>query len=138
MEVRHRVIDSLFARIDGPLHFRIILQPITAAIFAVLDAINDAKIGKPAYFWAVLFGPDHRKTLIHGGWKRIEKIFILAVVLDVIYQLKVTHRIYFGETLIVAVGLAIVPYLLIRGPLNRILQFRQKIIDRRLQAGHHG
>jgi hypothetical protein len=139
MEAWHRVIDNLFARLDGPLHFRFIVQPAMAVIFAVIDGIKDAKMGSPAYFWAVCFHPESRKMLIKGGWKRVGKIFILAVVLDVIYQLKVIHRIYPGETLIVAVGLAIVPYLLLRGPINRLIQFRQKRIDqRRIQAGDHG
>jgi hypothetical protein len=48
-------------------------------------------------------------------------VFILAVVLDVVYQL-IEHRwvVYPGEAVLVAIILAIVPYLLLRGPVNRI------------------
>jgi hypothetical protein len=137
-EVWHRYIESLFARLDGPLHFRLIVQPAMAAIFAVIDGVKDAKLGKPAYFWDVVTSPEHRRELIKDAWKRVGKIFILAVILDVVYQLKVTHWVYPGETLTVAILLAVVPYLLLRGPINRILQWRRNKAIRDLQARNHG
>jgi hypothetical protein len=120
-----RVIHNLFARLDGPLHFRLIVQPLMASTFAVIDGLRDAKMGKPAYFWAMLSNPGHRMELVKSGWKRLGKIFILAVILDVVYQIKVNHWIYPGETLIVATVLAIVPYLILRGPINRLAQLRR-------------
>jgi hypothetical protein len=89
-----RFVENLFARFNGPFHFRLIVQPLMASIFAVLDAIKDARLGKPAYFWSMLTSPENRKGLIKSGWKRVGKIFILAVILDVVYQLKVNHWIY--------------------------------------------
>jgi len=126
MNIWHRVIEHLFARLDGPLHFRLIVQPLMAALFAVIDGAKDAKLGNPPYFWTVASDPQRRKELLKLAWKRVGKIFILAVVLDVIYQLKVNHWIYPGETLIVAFLLAIVPYLLLRGPINRLVKFLRK------------
>jgi hypothetical protein len=121
MEIWDRFFGNLFTRLDGPLHFRFILQPLMAIIFATIDGIKDAKLGRPAYFWAVVKNPEQRKELLQLGWKRIGKIFILAVILDVIYQVKVYHWFYPGETLLVAIVLAIVPYLLVRGPINRLV-----------------
>jgi hypothetical protein len=138
MEIWKRVIENLFARLDGPLHFRLIFQPLMATLFAIIDGIKDAKLGKPAYFWAVVSNPELRKNLLHGAWKRVAKIFILAVILDVIYQLKVNHWIYPGETLIVAVTLAIVPYLLVRGPVNRLVRLRRSKITVDLHAKNRG
>ncbi len=123
-----RIVSDLFARLDGPLHFRFIVQPLMATIFAVIDGLKDAKAGKPAYFWALLSAPQYRKELVKEGWKSVGKIFILAVILDVVYQLKVHSTVYPGETLIVAVGLAIVPYLLLRGPINRLMRRGKKIL----------
>ena len=91
-----------------------------AIAFAVIDGIKDAKMGRPAYFWAMVKNPEERRALLRIGWKRIGKIFILAVVLDVIYQIKVYRWFYPGETLTVAILLAIVPYLLVRGPIDRL------------------
>jgi hypothetical protein len=135
-EIWHRYIESLFARLDGPLHFRFIVQPTMAAIFAVIDGVKDAKLGRPPYFWAVVSNPEQRNELVKLGWKRIGKIFILAVILDVIYQLKVTHWVYPGETLTVAILLAIVPYLVLRGPINRLVRWRINKTTQDLQAGN--
>ena len=126
METLQRIVENFFGRMDGPLHFRFILQPLMASIFAILDGIKDAKAGKPAYFWALVFNPEHRKELLQSGWKHVGKIFILAVVLDVVYQLKVLKTIYPGEVLIVALVLAVVPYLLLRGPVNRLMRLIKK------------
>ena len=69
------------------------------------------------------------------GWKSVSKIFILAVVLDVIYQVIVYHWFYPFETVLVAVLLALVPYLLIRGPVNRIKStFRRPPPNNKLEA----
>ena len=126
MGIWERVIGNLFGRLDGPLHFRFIVQPLMATIFAIVDGVKDAKAGKPAYFWDLFFTSGHRKELIKDGWKRVGKIFVLAVILDVIYQLKFQGTLYPGEILIVALVLAIAPYLVLRGPVNRVVRLWEK------------
>jgi hypothetical protein len=44
------------------------------------------------------------------------------VILDVIYQMKVHGSVFAGQLLFVAFVLAIVPYLVLRGPVNRIVR----------------
>jgi hypothetical protein len=117
-----RIVENLFARLGGPLHFRIILQPLMAVIFAIIDGVKDARTGKPPYFRAIFFDFGQRKEHIKNGWKSVGKIFIIAVILDIVYQLKVIHRIYPGETLIVALVLAFIPYFVLRGPVNRVVR----------------
>jgi hypothetical protein len=119
-EIWQRFVENFLNRLDGPLHFRFILQPLMAILFATLDGIKDAKLGKPAYFWTVATRPEHRRELLKDGWKHFGKIFILAMILDVIYQIIVHHTVYPMETLFVAIVLAVVPYVLLRGPVNRI------------------
>ena len=75
---------------------------------------------KPAYFWALFTDPANRRERIQEGWKSVGKIFILAVSLDLIYQFLVLRAFRPVETLVVATTLAIVPYLVFRGPVNRI------------------
>jgi hypothetical protein len=125
MDFLSRFFESFLPRLDGPLHFRFIFQPLMATIFAVIDGIKDAKTGRPAYLWTMVKNPDQRRELMMLGWKRFGKIFILAVVLDVIYQIKVYHWWYPGQTLAVAILLAVVPYLIVRGPVNRIVSWRR-------------
>jgi hypothetical protein len=126
--VLERILENLIARLDGPLHFRFVFQPLMATILGVVDGVKDARAGKPAYFWAVLSTHKSRGELVKKGWRSIGKVFILAIILDSVYQLDVHSTIYVEELLIVAFMLAIVPYLLVRGPVNRIVRlFRGQV-----------
>ena len=51
----------------------------------------------------------------------------MAVIMDLVYEGVVGRWFYPLETLIVAVVLAIVPYLVVRGPVNRIARATVKI-----------
>lgn len=115
-----RVINDVLGRLDGPLHFRFFLQPGMAIFFAIRDGLRDARQGRPAYFWSLFTEPDLRGELLRDGWRSISKVFIIAGILDVIYQLIVLRWFYPVETLLVAVLLALIPYLLVRGPVNRL------------------
>ena len=48
------------------------------------------------------------------------KVFIVAIILDLTYEVIVYRWVYPGQALIVAAVLAFIPYLLIRGPVTRI------------------
>lgn len=115
-----RIVDDLAERVSGPMKFRLVLQPIMAAIFAIRAGLADARAGKPPYFWALLWDPGHRADMLKNGWKSVGKVFILALVLDVVYQIIVRRFVYPGEAIIVAFVLAIVPYLILRGPVTRL------------------
>ena len=121
-ELLTRVWENLVDRVSGPMWFRLILQPVVASIFAVRAGMKDAREGKPAYFWAVITHKDQRRDLIREGWSSVAKIFVMAMIIDVIYQWIVQSWIYPVEVFIVAFLLAVVPYILIRGPLNRIVR----------------
>jgi len=122
MGVLERILENLIARLDGPLHFRFVFQPLVATILGVVDGVRDARAGNPAYFWAVLSTHKSRGELVKKGWRSVGKVFILAIILDSVYQIEVHSTIYAGELLIVAFALAIVPYLIVRGPVNRIVR----------------
>jgi len=123
-EIAMRFWENLVGRVGGPMTFRLILQPIMAAIFAVRSGLKDAKEGKPAYFWALFTDSVHRGDLLRDGWKAVGKVFIFAIIIDLVYQWMVFRWFYPGEAFWVAVGLAFIPYLAIRGPVNRIARRR--------------
>jgi hypothetical protein len=116
-----RIVENLGDRVSGPMKFRVFLQPIMASIFAIIAGLKDAKAGNPPYFWALLTEPGHRAAMLKDGWKSVGKVFVLAMVLDVVYQLKVQGFVYPAEVLIVALILAVVPYLILRGLVTRIM-----------------
>src|SRR6476619_1952774 len=115
-----RICDGLLGRVGGPMTFRIILQPMMATLLAFRAGLKDAREGRPPYFWTILSDPEQRTGLMREGWKSIARVFGLAVIMDIIYQWIIQHWIYPGEVVIVAILLAIVPYLLIRGPVTRL------------------
>jgi len=119
-DIISRVWENLVARPTGPMSIRLVVQPIVASLLAIRSGLKDAREGRPAFLWAAVTKPAHRHDLLRQGWKDVGKVFALAVVLDVIYQLIVHRGVYVGELLIVATTLAIVPYCLIRGPVTRI------------------
>jgi hypothetical protein len=120
-----RVGSQLIARVSGPMKFRLVLQPCMAAFFAIRSGLADAKAGKSPYFWSIVYDPQQRKDLIKDGWKSVGKVFILAIVLDVIYQIIELRFVYVGEAIIVAFILAIAPYLILRGLVTRFARDRK-------------
>ncbi|HET9216549.1 MAG TPA: hypothetical protein VFR18_06195, partial [Terriglobia bacterium] len=66
--------------------------------------------------------PANARKLLHEGWQAVAHIFIIAVAMDVVYQLVILRWVYVLETVLVALGLAVAPYMLLRGPVNRIAQ----------------
>jgi len=115
-----RVWMHLGDRIGGPMTFRIILQPTMAALLALRAGLKDAREDRPPYLWTVLTNPLQRADLLRQGWGAIARVFLLAVIMDVIYQWIVMRWVYPVEVVIVAILLAVVPYLLLRGPVNRL------------------
>ena len=117
-----RVWENLLGRVHGPLTFRLILQPLTAAVIATRAGIKDARKGHPAYGWALLANPATRKELLREGWKEVARVFFFALLVDLFYEVIVLRRIYPGESLIVAAVLALLPYPLIRTAVNLIIR----------------
>jgi hypothetical protein len=91
-----------------------------ATIFAIRDGLKDAKTGRPPYFYSVFTDRARRRIMLHEGWHAVAKVFILAIILDATFQLVMFRWVYPVEVVLVAFLLAFLPYLLIRGPVNRI------------------
>ena len=123
-DIFSRVVEDLVGRVSGPMKFRLILQPVMAAFFAIRSGLKDAKQNKPPYFWAMFTNPVSRADMIRDGWKSVGRVFIFGIIMDAIYQFIVFRWFYPVEALLVAAILALIPYLLIRGPMTRIA--RQK------------
>lgn len=112
--------EDLIGRVGGPITFRLILQPSIAVILAIRDGLKDAKAGRPLYFWSLFTRSTERRQLLKDGWKSVGLVFVFAIVIDGVYQFIVCRWFYPGEALTVAIVLAIVPYLQIRGLANSI------------------
>jgi hypothetical protein len=115
------IVDGLLARLHGPMSFRFFLQPLVAFWLAFRDGRRDAREGRAPFLWALFTDPEHRRELLRSGWKSIGKVFVTAIVIDIIFQYVAFHELRLrGGALLAGVILALVPYVLLRGPVNRL------------------
>ena len=121
-DVLSRLWTNLAGRIGGPMSFRLVMQPCMAILLAFLAGRADAKAGRPPYLWGIFTDPSQRRQLLREGWKATANVFIVAVVIDAVYQFVELGWFYPSEALIVAFTLACVPYALVRGPVNRLFR----------------
>lgn len=129
LEFLHRFWSDMLGRTEGPMTFRFFLQPIMAIVMATIDGLKDARSGRRPYFQALLHGASHaeRVKTFREGFTAVTRILLLGVAMDVIYQFKVFGGFRYPlETLVIAIALAFIPYLLLRGPVARIARRWQK------------
>src|SRR5512137_1040446 len=120
LEMLSRGVEQLLGRAGGPLHFRLLVMPTVVTVLAVRAGLRDAREGHPAFLWAAITNGSERPRLMRSALKDIGRIFIVALVLDTTYQVIALRWIYPVQLAIVAVGCAIVPYVLVRSPVSRI------------------
>ena len=119
--VWRRVRQNLLDRPTGPMTFRFILQPTMAVIAAYYDGMRDAKSGRSPYLWTMLLNPATHTARLHEGLISTARIILLGLCMDVIYQFIEFKTFHPAEAVIIALLLAFVPYVLLRGPIARIV-----------------
>jgi hypothetical protein len=122
-EVRERVWQNLLDRPGGPMTFRFILQPAMATIAALLDGIKDARTGRSPYLWTIFSSPGKRSGRLREGLISTARIILLGLGMDLIYQYLEFKTFHPAEAVIIALLLAFVPYLLLRGPCGRLARW---------------
>ena len=122
-EVRGRIWQNLLDRPGGPMAFRFILQPIMATIAALYDGVKDARTGRSPYLWAILTNPVERGGRLREGLISTARVILLGLCMDLIYQFIEFDAFHPAEAVIIALLLAFVPYLLLRGPCARIARW---------------
>jgi hypothetical protein len=119
-EVIHRIWIQILERPVGPLKFRFILQPAMAAVAALRDGRRDARTNRAPYVRTLLLEPAKRIGLANEGLNATAKIIIVGILMDVVYQFLVLKYFHPTEALIVALLLAYLPYVILRGLVTRI------------------
>jgi hypothetical protein len=118
-----RLWRDLLDRPGGPMTFRFILQPAMAIVAALRDGVHDARIGRRPYLWALMRGVRSDEGRVGRLWEGIvstARILILGIVMDTIYQWVEFKTFYPVQAAVIAILLAFVPYLLLRGPIERL------------------
>ncbi|HEV3302116.1 MAG TPA: hypothetical protein VG055_20855 [Planctomycetaceae bacterium] len=102
------------------MSFRLLVQPAVAILFAVRAGLKDARQNEPPFLWAALSNPASLRERSRQVWTDVGKVFIVAVILDAIYQVIVQAGIFTLELRIAATVLALLPYVFTRGLVRRI------------------
>ena len=123
-------LEELGGRASGPLNFRLVVMPTMATLFGIRAGLRDAREGISTFLWGILTQPGGRAAAFRSAVKDVGKVFIMAVIMDTAYQLIVFRGLRLLQVLVVAVACAIVPYVLVRGPVTLIAR-----AVRRKQAG---
>lgn len=120
------ILDRIDLKLDGPLNMRLIMQPLMALYFAVKSGINDYKTSNVPYLKNFFKDKSRRKIILEEIWRDVGKIFIIAVIIDLIFQLIVFQTVFMFGAISTAVVLAIMPYVIFRGLTGRILKLFNK------------
>jgi hypothetical protein len=124
LEYLHDIVmrqwNDLLSRPTHVLAFRFVPQPVMAMMLAIRDGLKDARIGRTPYFWAILTNREERGPRLREGLHATLRVIVLALAMDVIYQVLSFGEFYPVEAAIVVFVLAFAPYLLTRGPAARI------------------
>jgi hypothetical protein len=116
--------QNLIGRATGPMNPRLLLQPAIAIFFGIRAGLRDAREARKPYLSKFFSMPGSRERLLKETWDHVGKVFVIASILDGIYQYIVFHRVYITAVVIMAVTLALIPYVVCRGFVNRIATLR--------------
>ena len=119
-DILGRFWHEILARPSGPLAFRLVLQPLMAVYLASRDGWHDAKNNRTPYLWTILHDPEHRRPRLREGVTSTTRLLVLTAGMDLLYQMLRLGAVRPLETLFITFFLAVVPYVIIRGPAARI------------------
>ncbi len=120
VEVVTRIWQNMLDRPEGPFVFRFVLQPIMATIAAVRDGLDDARTGRTPFLWTVLTDAAQRRGRLDEALIATSRIVLLGLAIDTVYQFIEFESFHPAESVIIALLLAFVPYLVLRGLVGRI------------------
>lgn len=113
---------ELWSRVGGPLDFRLVLQPAMAIAIAIRAGWRDAREGRPPFLWTLVSDRRERKPLLRHAWRDVGRVFVLAWLVDAVYQILFLQAFRPLQGLLVAVVLAFVPYGVTRGLVTRLVR----------------
>ena len=120
LEVLERIWHNMIGRTGGPMTFRFILQPVMATIAACLGGVKDARTGRTPFLWTVVNVPAKRAIRLNEAMIATARIILLGLIMDTIYQFIEFKQFHPAEAVIIALLLAFLPYVLVRGLTARV------------------
>ncbi len=124
-EFLKKSLEHLLGRLSGPMWIRFVLQSLVSVGLGLRAGARDARMGRAPFGSLLWSGHVPRAILWRQVWRGIARLFTFAAIIDVIYQVFFLHEFHPLQALVVAAALAILPYLMVRGPANRLIRMRQ-------------
>lgn len=115
-----RLWQNMLDRSSGRFDFRFFLQPLMAALAAYRDGVADARSGRAPFLRTVLTDPAQRRSRLTEAVLATSRIVLLGLAIDTAYQLYTFDTFHPAEAVLIALLLAFLPYLLLRGLVTRI------------------
>jgi hypothetical protein len=112
--------EDIPTRLTGPGRFRFILQPAVAIFLGIRSGLVDARAGRPAYLYGIVFHRGHRRELVKSGFASIVNLLLMGILLDSIFQWVLFGASYPGAALIMGPVLIVAPYTAARALSNRV------------------
>ena len=115
------ILDELTSRLSGgPFRFRLIVQPVMAAILGVRAGVADAKSGMSPFILGLLTRRAVSKSHVKTALRHLTVPVLIATVLDALVQYIMFGHIRPLTALIVGTLLMSTPYSLARALSNRV------------------
>jgi len=118
--------EKVVARFTGPLHMRLIVQPIAAIILGIRDGLRDARDGEPPYLLSLFSDRTLRREQISSLWASLRLGLVVAMVIDAVVQYLLFRSINVVGAILVGTILMALPYSLARGLANRAATRRRR------------
>ena len=128
-EVTSHFWGDLVDRSGGPLKLRFVIQPLMATLLAIRDGNKDAHTGRTPYLWTIVYRPERRNARLAEGLRAVSRLLLLGIVMDTIYQFVVLKSFHPLQMAVVVLVLAFIPYLIVRGPIHRIVRWRRHRVE---------
>jgi hypothetical protein len=71
-------------------------------LFCGSRRVEGCPASRVPYGWAILSDPINRQELLQEGWKDVAKVFVIAIIIDFVYQIIEFRWFYPEEAVIVA------------------------------------
>jgi hypothetical protein len=118
-----RFYQDMLARLSGAGRLRFILQPTFAILIAIRHGLKDARAHMPPFLWAMAFHPS-RTVILRNALSGIRDLIAVAILLDMVFQMLILHRVHPAAALLLGPVLIGLPYSIARALTNRIAQAR--------------
>lgn len=112
--------EYLHELLTGPLHLRVLIQPLVALAFAIRDGRLDARLGRAPFFLS-LFTTERGESLASGA-RSLAKVWCFAIVLDALAQTLIFGKVRPLAAVVMGTLLIWLPYSLGRGAANRAIR----------------